>query len=245
MLLALLLVGCSGATVYPPTPSPSPTATGLGRFSDPAELGTALRDAALAAGSARGDLVAGSADGRVEGPVSYEFAADDVRISAEVTVDGPISADLGVVLAERTAYLRVPALYQLFTSAPWVRLPVGAGGELSGQVDRLLEALSAEVPGAWLVELGEAATLTFRGTDTVGGVAVEVYDVGASVDGQAVVRTYRVDADDLLRRLDSVAGDPAFGVPSTSRLTYTGWGEPVVVAVPDPSEVTDVPEGLL
>ena len=245
LLVLLVLSGCSSTPQETTDPTPSPTATGSGRFGDPAELGTALRQAALEAGGARGDLVASSVDGRVDGTVVYEFADDDVEISAEVAVAGPISADLGVVLADGVVYVRVPALYQLFTSAPWVRLPAAAGSDLSEQVDGLVEALAAEVPGAWLLDVDDTATMTFRGTDTVDGVEVEVYDVGAAVDATAVVRTYWVDADDLVRRLDSVARDPAQDTPATSRHTYTDWGEAVSVQAPDPAQVADLPEGLL
>jgi hypothetical protein len=247
VLLAVLLLGaCSSPAVDSSTPSASPTLQGAGRFADPVELGTALQDAALTAGSAQGDLVASSADGRVDGGLAYEFATDDVAISAEVSVSGPISADLGVVLADGTVYLRVPTLYQLFTSAPWVRAPTGAGSDLSDQVDGLVEALAAEVPGTSLVDLDDpSSTLTFLGSDSIDGVAVELYEARATVDGVEIERTYWVDDDDLLRRLDSIARDPAQSIPATSRHTYTDWGEPVSVEVPDPADVTDFPEGLL
>jgi hypothetical protein len=241
-----MLGACSGPAVEPPEPSPSSSELGAGRFTDPAELGTVLQDAALSAGSAQGDLIASSVDGRVDGTLAYEFAADDVRIAAEVSVSGPISADLGVVLADGTVYLRVPTLYQFFTSAPWVRVPTGAGSDLSDQVDSLVEALAAEVPGTSLVELDDgSSTVTFLGSDTIDGVEVELYAVSATVDGVDIERTYWVDAENLLRRLDSVAREPGEDTPATSRHTYTDWGEPVSVVVPDPAEVADFPEGLL
>lgn len=250
MVAAVVVGGCSSSPQAEEQASPTatPTVAAVGRFETPGELGATLSDASVAAGSARGTLAARSVDGTVDATLVYEYDVDGVGIAAEASVAGPVSADLGVVLSGGTVYLRVPPLYQLFTSAPWVRVPRGADSDLGQQVDGLLEALSGEVPGASLVDLDQRASdveLRFLGDDVVGTVPVERYEVSATVDDVEVRRTYWIDDDDLLRRLDTTADDPAEAEPAVSSATYDDWGVPVLVQAPDPDDVTDFPDGFL
>jgi len=227
--------------------SDTPAQVPAGRFDTPAELGEALTDAALEAGTARGTLAARSADGTVEADLVYEFDVDGVGIAAEASVAGPLSVDLGVVASAGAVYLRVPPIYQLFTSAPWVRVPRETDGDLGRQVDALLEALAAEVPGTSLLDIDRRASdadLRFLGDATLATIPVERYQVRTSIDGVEVTRTYWVDDEDLLRRLDTTADDPTQPEPALSSGTYREWGTPVVVEAPDPAEVADLPDGF-
>lgn len=206
-----------------------------------------MREAALDAGSARGTVAASSVDGTVDAQVALELTADEVRLAGEASVSGPISADLGVVLVDDVVYLRVPPLFQFFTSAPWVRLPQDGSGELAEQTEGLVDAFAAEVPGDSLLDPDggyDDADVRFLGGDTVNGTAVERYEVSASISGVDVSRTYWVDADDLLLRLDSTADDPAEPQPAVSTTIYDEWGVPVLVEAPDPAEVGEFPEGF-
>ena len=86
--------------------------------------------------------------------------------------------------------------------------------------------------------------LQFLGDDTLDGTPVQRYQVSAEVDGTDVTRTYWVDSDDLLRRLDSTADDHSVAEPSASVAIYDEWGVAVQVEAPDETDVIDVPEGL-
>lgn len=227
--------------------SPTPAEASTGRFATTAGLGLALREAALEAGTARGTIEASSVDGTVDADLAYVFSDNDVRIAGEASVSGPISADLGIVLADGTVYIRVPPLYRLFTSAAWVQVPQDSSSDLGREIDGLVEAFAAEVPGASLLDLESGlvdADLRFVGDDEVAGIPVERYEVSASVDGVDVTRTYWIDADDLLRRLDSTANEPAVARPAVSTSTYDDWAAPIRVEVPDAADVADFPEGL-
>lgn len=244
LVAAVTVTGCRGTSAEP-APTPTPTTLSSGRFASVEDLGVAVSAAAREAGSARGTIEASSADGSVSGQVAYVFD-DGVEVAAEVTVTGPVNADLGVVLSDDVVYLRVPALYRLFVSAPWVRLPSDQDDEVGNEVDGLVESLAAEVPGEWLVELDDpSAELSYLGTADVDGVELERYLVTAVVDGDDVARTYWVGEDDLLRQLDSVAAPNGAADEAVSQHTYSDWGDPITVVVPEPADVADLPAGLL
>lgn len=238
--LALALSGCDAAADTSPVPSNAPVEAG--RFTEPGQLGSALVAAARAAGTARGSVDAVGDQGSVRGEVAYDFSAD-VRLSAQVSVSGPIDADLAVVMDGTepgdVVYIEVPALFRLFVAQPWVRVVRGDGSDAGGVADDLTDALAAEVPGEWLLGLDDRAGLTYAGTATVSGTVVEKFEAEGILRGDEVRRTYWVDEDDLLHRLDTVVDGSG-----TSTNTYGGWGEPVTVVVPDPSDVADLPAGL-
>lgn len=239
---AVALAGCSGP-VEDTLPTPSPAPSDAGRFATAADLGAALDAAARAAGTARGTVEAATPDAAVSGAVRYEFA-DQVRLAAEVRLSGPVDANLDVVLDGNQpgddVYLKVPPLLALLLPAPWVRVPLGADTETSRLADDLVEALAAEVPGQWLLGLDDTTELTYRGTSTVDAVAVEGYQVVGDLDGQPVTRTYWVDDESLLRRLDTRGAADS----GTSRHTFSDWGVPVVIEVPAESDVADAPRAL-
>jgi len=242
LAVGVTAAGCSGSSPeVAPTPTPSPTPVASGRFASADDLGVAISAAARDAGSARGTIEASSPDGSVSGQVAYAFD-DDVEVAAEVRVSGPINADLGVVLSDDVVYLRVPGVYRFFVSAPWVRVPT----DQDGDVESLVESLAAEVPGEWLTELDDPDDeLSYLGAEDVDGVELEGYRIATVVDGEDVARTYWIGEDDLLRRLESMASTPGAAGESVSQHTYFDWGEPVVVSVPDPADVADLPAGLL
>lgn len=178
----------------------------------------------------------------------YEFAEADLRMAAEASVTAAVATDLGLVLADGVVYLRVPPLFQLFTATEWIGVEQGADSEESRLVDDLLEAFAAEVPGQSLLELDGRAddvALRYLGESELDGADVERYEVSATDDGVAVTRTYWLGEDDLLRRLDSTAKDPAELDPAVSVHTYDRWGEPVAIEPPEPDQVGDFPEGFL
>ncbi len=182
------------------------------------------------------------------GDVAYEFKEAGLRMAAEASVTAAISTQLGLVLADDTVYLQVPPLFRLFAGAEWVRVDLSADSEERTLVDDLLESLAAEVPGQTLLELDGRAddvALRYLGEGEAQGSSVERYEVRATVDGVDVTRTYWVGDDDLLRRLDSSAKDPAELDPAVSVHTYDQWGEPVSIEPPPPEEVGEFPEGLL
>lgn len=240
LALAVSVSGCTAADQASPTPAP--TTVESGRFTQPEHLGSALGAAARAAGTARGTVDAAGEQGSVRGEVAYEFA-DEVRLSARVTVTGPIATDLAVVMDGTdpgdAVYLEVPALFRLFVAQPWVRVVQGDGSDSAGLADDLADALVAEVPGDWLADLQAGTELSYGGTDVLDGVEVEKYEAGGTLNGESVRRTYWVDEDNLVRRLDTATTSSGI-----STHTYRGWGEPVVISVPDASVVTDLPPGL-
>lgn len=247
-LAAVVLAGgCTSDDAPEPEGTPAPTEQAGGRFDTPADLGAALRDAALEAGSASGTVAARSPGASLDADVEYDFSDPDVRLAAQASVAGAVSADVAVVLSDGEVYVEVPALYRLFTSASWAVVPRDASSEVGQQVDELVEALAAELPGTSLLDIDDRADdveMRFLGDDTLDGQPVERYEVTATIDDVEVSRTYWLGADDLLQRLDSTADDPAAAEPSVSVATYDDWGVPVIVQTPDPADVTTLPEGF-
>jgi hypothetical protein len=264
--------GCSGAADPAPGPSSTPTATeqaAVGRFADAEELAVAMQDAAREAGTARSQIDARGADGSVRGALEYQYGAD-LRVRGALDVSGSVSLEAALVLADSTLYLEVPPIYRLFSGAAWVRVPTdgdasadlggGTGGEsasssdegAAGQLDALLETLAAGVPGQALLDLADASAvergqvdLVALGARTVDGRELEGYSAQAEVDGSVVTLVHWIDEDDLLYRLDQNVDDPLTLEPATSVATFDDWGTPVVIEPPDPSDVTDLPDGLL
>ena len=273
MALAAVAVaaGCSGAADSDPDSSSTPTATeqaAVGRFADADALAVAMNEAAREAGTARSQIDARSPDGSVRGALEYQYG-DDLRVRGALDVSGPVSLEVALVLADSTLYLEVPPIYRLFSGAAWVRVPAddastdlggGTGGDpasssddaAADQLDALLETLAAGVPGQALLDLsdgrasdGGELVLAALGTRTVDGRALEGYSAQAEVDGSVVTLVHWIDEDDLLYRLDQSVDDPLTLEPATSVATFDDWGTPVVIEPPDPSDVTDLPDGLL
>jgi hypothetical protein len=272
LLAAVGAPGCTSAADSDPVSSATPTATEqavVGRFTDTDHLAEAMLAAASDAGTARSEIDARSADGSVRGALLYQYG-DDLRVRGALDVSGPVSLEVALVLADSTLYLEVPPIYRLFSGAAWVRVPAGdeESADLDGaiaddpapsddagavdQLDALLETLAAGVPGQALLELSDAGSpggsdveLVALGTRTVDGRALEGYSAQADVDGSTVTLVHWIDENDLLYRLDQSVDDPLTLEPATSVATFDDWGTAVVIEPPDPSDVTDLPDGLL
>jgi hypothetical protein len=215
-----------------------------GRFSTAQQLGEAVRDAALDAGSARGVVEARNSDGLFSGVAAYEFRADGVLLAGEVSVSEPVSAELGLVLSPDATYVRVPPAAAVFTGSQWLRVRADDSSGLAGQITALTAALGADLPGTSLL-LGERrdATVSYRGEERLAGEDVERYL--AEWDDGAVTTTeeYWIDPDDRVLRVDSLQRGPV-GVTAEGRRTYTDWGEPVAVEAPPAEQVGELPDGF-
>jgi hypothetical protein len=248
LLAAATVAGCSGRTTPADTApaesaEPTPTQSVAGRFSTAQELGEAVREAALEAGSARGTVDSRSADGLLSGEVVYQFD-DDVQLAGEVSVSEPVSADLGVVRTADDTYLRLPALAQVFIGSEWVRVSAEDTADLAVQIAALTDALGADIPGAsLLLEDRRDATVTYLGEQRLDGAEVEQYAVEWDDGTVTTTEQYWIDSDDLLLRLESAQQGPA-GDVAEARRTYADWGEPVVVAEPPAEDVGDLPDGF-
>ena len=248
LLAGLTGAGCSAGTSpadSAPTESaqPAPPESVAGRFSSAQELGEAVRDAALDAGSARGTVDARSADGLVSGALVYQFGAD-VKLAGEVSVSEPVSADLGVVWTADVTYLRLPALAQVFVGSEWVRVSADDTSDIAVQIADLADVLGADVPGtSLLMDDRRDATVTYVGEQRLDGAAVEQYLIEWDDGTVTTTEQYWIDSGDLLLRLDSAQRGPAGDVAESQR-TYTDWGEPVVVQEPPAEDVGDLPEGF-
>ena len=228
-----------------PTESAQETSAGAdeGRFSTAQELGEAVRDAALDAGSARGTVEARSADGLVSGAVVYQFG-DDVLLAGEVSVSEPVSAELGVVKTADATYLRLPSLAQVFVGSEWVRVRADDTSDLAVQTAALADALGADVPGtSLLADDRRDATVVYLGDQRLDGAQVEQYLVEWDDGTVTTTEEYLIDSDDLLLRLDSAQQGPA-GAVAESRRTYSDWGQPVVVQEPPAEAVGELPDGF-
>jgi hypothetical protein len=218
--------------------------TAQGRFSTAQQLGEAVRDAALDAGSARGAVEARNSDGLFSGVVAYEFDADGVLLAGEVSVSEPVSAELGVVRTADATYLRVPPVAAVFTGSEWVRLRPDDDSDLAGQIVALTEALGADLPGtSLLLDDRRGATVTYLGEQSLDGADVERYRVEWDDGAVTTTEEYWIDPDDHVLRVDSVQQGPV-GVTAESRRTYTDWGEPVVVQEPPAADVGELPGGF-
>jgi hypothetical protein len=207
------------------------------------ELGEAVRDAVLDAGSARGTVEARSADGLVSGVVVYRFGTD-VLLAGEVSVSEPVSAELGVVRTADATYVRLPALAQVFVGSEWVRVSADDTSDLALQTAALTDVLGADVPGTPLLRDDRRdATVVYAGDELLDGAEVERYLVEWDDGTVTTTEEYWIDSDDLPLRLDSAQQGPA-GAVAESRRTYTDWGEPVVVAEPPAEDVGDLPDGF-
>ena len=248
LLAGLTGAGCSAGTSpadSAPTESaqPAPPESVAGRFSSAQELGEAVRDAALDAGSARGTVDARSADGLASGALVYQFGAD-VKLAGEVSVSEPVSADLGVVWTADVTYLRLPSLAQVFVGSEWVRVSADDTSDIAVQIADLADVLGADVPGtSLLMDDRRDATVTYVGEQRLDGAAVEQYLIEWDDGTVTTTEQYWIDSDDLLLRLDSAQRGPAGDVAESQR-TYTDWGESVVVQEPPAEDVGDLPEGF-
>lgn len=226
-----------------------------------------MQDAARDAGSARSYVEARSADGSVRGTLGYEYGHDDLRASGVLEVSGAVSLEVGVVVADSTLYLEIPPIYRIFAGAAWVRVPAedgstigrdSADGDEPGaadavgaddQLDSLLETLESGVPGQALSRVTGSSTgdveLVALGTRTYDGRVLEGYSAQADLDGSVVTLVHWIDDDDLLYVLEQSVDDPLTLEPATSVTTFDDWGAPVAVETPDPTDVTDLPDGLL
>lgn len=245
-----MLAGCT-STDTATLPAPTDTPASQARFATAADLGAAIREAALAAGTAAGTIEADSPDGSVRGEALYDFGDDGetLQVEAEVSVSAPIESTVLVVLdgvrPGDLAYIRLPAPFSLFSPTPWISVPLGAGTDLSTLVDDLAAALADGVPGDWLLGLDPAPQLTPLGQRTLDGVTVERFRVSGPVEAatgpREVTRTYWIDEDDRLLRVDTEVS----GASTASTQTYRDWGRAVSVTVPDPDEVSPASAGLL
>lgn len=228
-LLALVLAtagltACAGSDEVPP-PSSSPTAAG--RFSDARELGETIQAAALAAGSASGEIDVQGPDGTARGTAEYRFAADGTDLSAQAVLAGPIDADVALVLLDDVLYLKVPPAFRWLAPTPWVSTP--ADGPAAGVAGTL--QLQTLLPGSDLAAATDAQLryLGLRRTPT--GVA-EVYQV----EQPDRSRTYWVGEGDLVSRVETTSADG-----TTSTAGYGAWGRPVTISPPPAAEVSDLP----
>lgn len=160
-------------------------------------------------------------------------------------MSAPLNANVGLVLVDDIAYLRLPSLFQVFVGAPWVRLPTDGTGDLAQETEDLLEALGTDVPGSALTSPDlEDETFTYLGPERVDGERVERYRVAAPDGAGTSIQDFWVDTEDLLLRVDGVLDGPT-GVTARSTVTYDDWGEPVTVQAPPEQEVADLPAGVL
>jgi hypothetical protein len=222
--LAVGLTACAGTDQPASTPAP----TVQGRFAAAPDLGAALQEAALAAGTATGRIDVRGPDGTARGTADYRFGPQGTDLSAQAAVTGRFDAEVAVVLLDDMLYVEVPRAFRFLVATPWVRLPAGtAGDDALGPL-----AAQAAVPGAELVQAGSDAQLTYLGERETAAGPAEVY----RVEQVREVGTYWVGEDDLLARVERLGADG-----STSTATYRDWGSAVSIQAPPPEEVGDLP----
>lgn len=225
-MLALAAAGLTGCATPDegPVPSASPAATG--RFTDAGALGEAIQTAALAAGTATGEVDVQGPDGTVRGTAAYRFGSDGTDLSAQAVLAGPVDAEVALVLLDEVLYLQVPPAYRWLVPTPWVRAPAdGPGAGLAGTL-----ALQGALPGSDLA--ADDAELRYLGLRQTAAGAVEVYQV-EQPDGS---RTYWVGEGDLVSQVETTTADG-----TTSTATYGAWGAPVTITPPPADEVSDLP----
>jgi hypothetical protein len=223
--LAVGLTACTGGDDQA-QPTPSPTLQG--RFATASDLGAALQEAALAAGTATGRVDVRGPDGTARGTAAYRFDSQGTDLTARAAVTGRFDAEVALVLLDDVLYVRVPQAYRFLVSTPWVQTPADTtGAEVLGPL-----AAQATVPGGDLVQAGNDAALTYLGERETASGPAEVY----RVEQGRQVSTYWVGEDDLLGRVERLSPDG-----TTGTATYRDWGADVSIEAPPADEVGDLP----
>lgn len=251
---------------------------------DPVAAVRAVPEAVAAAGSARFDLTVALADADGALEVTSTGAYGDDRLSLELDLGdalasvGGMLGELGesmpagvtdparLVVADGTAYLRVPLLDELLGTAGWLSATpadldaVGSFGQGLGSLDpasllEVLGELAGDVEEVGPDEVRGEPTTRYRATVDLQrfalpeGLGAALGAPLAGADLAAVPVELWLDGEGLPRRVVvDVGGAAAAAVGEAGTATLTvelyDYGQPVDIEVPDPAEVTPIGEVL-
>lgn len=199
------------------------------------------------------EITAGSEISTASG--SMEFS--DGGFSADLTVDVP---ETGGDAPDQVRFIIVPNEgYLKFSSLPadkWLKLSADADDPLSQAFKPMFDEFAASADATQAYDAFGDFELTPEGTETVNGVTTTKYagtvDIERALEGIDVPKKDElesmlaegvttvdivlwVDRDDLIHK--AVTSMPASGETVTVTATYSNWGEPVDIEVPDAGDV--------
>jgi hypothetical protein len=188
----------------------------------------------------------------VSGSGQADFGADAVSVSVDLPAavaallpGGSASPEVvEAVLSGGNVYLEVPGLAGL-VGAPWisVALPAGATSGIPGGFTMAASALG-NVNEILAFARSHHAGVTSLGSSTVDGTAVDGSRVAGRLSGFRLTGTLWADASTgrLVRAVVAAsrgAGHRGLGLSATVDLS--GYGAPVTITVPPPSQVKAIP----
>jgi hypothetical protein len=206
-----------------------------------------------------------SVSGLTPSPVTVtgEGRADFADHDAALTVDIPAvlakripggsstAATVNAVLSGATVYVEIPGLASK-VGAPWisVALPSKASSAIPGIFQKVALALG-DVNTILGFAKSHHATVTPLGTATVDGVHTTGDKIVATVSkkgkSHTVTATVWADSSDrLVKGTVATSGTTKKGVVGLSAaVDFSGYGSPVTITVPPPSQVKPIPWSLI
>jgi hypothetical protein len=188
----------------------------------------------------------------VTGTGAVDFSNDEVSLaitlpaSVAKLIPGGSASPIDAVLAGGTVYVEIPGLQHL-VGAPWisVALPSSASTAISGIFTKVANALG-DVSAIDKFATKHHATVTPQPTTVVNGVEATGSKIVATSSKSGKVHTITAtlwaDSSDRLVQATVATGATttrSIGVSAT--VNFTGYGSPVSITVPSPSQVKSIP----
>jgi hypothetical protein len=192
---------------------------------------------------------------KLTGTGQADFANDAVSLTVDVPAvvaklipGGPASPEVvNAVLAHGTVYLEIPSLHSL-VGAPWISVALPT--TTASAVPRIFTKVAAALGDVnTIVQLAQSHHLavTSLGTATVDGVQATGTKVVATVPLKRTTANLTTsqwaDSSDRLVQasVTAVGGSKKKSVDLTATINLSGYGDPVTITVPQPSQVKAIP----
>ena len=183
-----------------------------------------------------------------------DFANDAVSLAinipaavAELIPGGSAAPEVvNVVFSGGTVYANVPALATL-VGEPWisVALPSSATAAVPGIFNDVASALG-NVNEILSFAKAHHAKVTSLGTSMVDGTSVTGSQVSAHLKGVRVSATLWADSSNhLVQAIVGATGTARRGLALAATVDLSGYGNPVTITVPPPSQVKAIPLSLV
>jgi hypothetical protein len=189
----------------------------------------------------------------VTGTGAVDFATNEVSLAVNLPasvaklIPGGSSSTINAVLAGGTVYVDVPGLQHL-VGAPWisVALPSSASTAISGIFTEVANALG-NVSAIDKFATKHHATVTTVPPTVVNGVEATGSKIVATSSKSARVHTVTAtlwaDSSDRLVQATVATGatTTARSIGVSATVNFSGYGSPVTISVPSPSQVKSIP----
>ena len=256
--ILLGLPGCGGSDASSTPPSGAAAAraaasgTGSsGRPVDTADLVRRVDEAVRAESTATITFTSDAASGQSTGSGAVRYLDKGAEMRFDMTAAGQ---RLAMIVLSDALYVHSP---EKVRGKNWLKISRAGTDPLSRSFSQLFDSVTANTDVSTTVAALKNAKFTDGGTAHVGGKAMHRYvadldekalvaelpaslrsSLGPQFKGAHGSTTLYLDDADLPLRIESSI-ELSSG-PSTSAVSYAGWGEPVSIAAPPASQVTDL-----